>query len=84
MLLHRLGFRHQVVRLQVYGHVLDSTAEVVEWVKGTLLTPYREQLDEAHYQAFVDRYRARLLAALGEESPYFYPFKRILCWARRG
>jgi trans-aconitate 2-methyltransferase len=82
-LLHRLGFTEQVVRLQVYGHVLESIDSVVEWVKGSLLTPYRELLDGATYEAFVERYRARLLDELGDQRPYFYPFKRILCWARR-
>jgi trans-aconitate 2-methyltransferase len=80
--LYRLGYTDQVVRLQVYGHLLESTDEVVEWVKGTLLTPYRERLDPAAYEAFVDRYRNRLLEVLGDQRPYFYPFKRILCWAR--
>ncbi|MGH9123195.1 MAG: methyltransferase domain-containing protein [Acidimicrobiales bacterium] len=81
VLLHELGFAEQTVRLQVYGHLLASTADVVEWVKGTLLTPYREALDEAAYAAFLDRYRARLLELLGDRQPYFYPFKRIVCWA---
>ncbi|MDQ6616969.1 MAG: methyltransferase domain-containing protein [Actinomycetota bacterium] len=81
--LHRLGFVEQHVRLQVYGHLLASTSDVVEWVKGTLLTPYREQLDPSTYELFVDRYRDRLLEVIGDDRPYFYPFKRILCWARR-
>jgi trans-aconitate 2-methyltransferase len=81
-LLFRLGFVEQSVRLQVYGHVLESSADVLEWVKGTLLTPYREQLDPSQYEAFVERYRVRLHEALGDQHPYFYPFKRILCWAR--
>jgi trans-aconitate 2-methyltransferase len=80
--LHQLGFATQRVRLQVYGHVLGSTADVVEWVKGTLLTPYKERLDPETYGAFVARYRARLIEAVGDQRPYFYPFKRILCWAR--
>jgi trans-aconitate 2-methyltransferase len=82
-LLHRQGFTEQVVRLQVYGHVLESTEAVVEWIKGSLLTPYREVLDRATYEVFVERYRARLVEELGDQRPYFYPFKRILCWARR-
>ncbi len=81
--LDRMGYADQVVRLQVYGHLLASTEDVVEWVKGTLLTPYRERLDPATYAAFVERYRSRLLDILGDQRPYFYPFKRILCWARR-
>ena len=82
MVLHRLGYTEQVVRLQVYGHLLGSTDDVVEWVKGTLLTPYRERLDPETYEAYVERYRTRLLEVLGDQRPYFYPFKRILCWAR--
>lgn len=82
--LYALGATDQVARLEVYGHRLASSAEVVEWVKGTLLTPYRSRLDEAMFARFVDRYRERLLAELGDVRPYFYPFRRILCWARFG
>jgi trans-aconitate 2-methyltransferase len=81
-LLHTLGFVTQSVRLQVYGHVLDSPDAVVEWVRGTLLTDYESRMPDAMYPEFVARYRARLNAALGEQRPYFYPFKRILLWGR--
>jgi trans-aconitate 2-methyltransferase len=81
-LLHDLGFVTQSVRLQVYGHVLESPDAVVEWVRGTLLTDYQSRLPEAMYDDFVARYRARLNAALGDQRPYFYPFKRILLWGR--
>jgi len=81
-ILYALGASGQVCRLQVYGHVLDSSADVVQWVLGTLLTPYRSRLDEATFASFVDRYRELLLEALGDQRPYFYPFRRILCWAR--
>ena len=81
-LLDALGFARQHVRLQVYGHRLDSTAEVVEWVKGTSLTRFRTRMDDVTYDAFVDRYRARLLEVLGDRRPYFYAFKRILFWGR--
>jgi trans-aconitate 2-methyltransferase len=81
-LLHDLGAVEQRVRLEVYGHELATTGEVVEWVKGTLLTPYRERLDGDTYEAFVDRYRWRLLEELGDRRPYFYAFPRILGWAR--
>jgi trans-aconitate 2-methyltransferase len=81
-LLHKLGFVTQSVRLQVYGHVLDSPDAVVEWVRGTLLTDYESRMPDAMYREFVARYRARLNAALGDQRPYFYPFKRILLWGR--
>lgn len=82
-LLHRLGFVEQHVRLQVYAHQLASTDEVVEWVSGTLLTSYAARLPAALYEEFLPRYRARLLAELGEQRPYLYPFKRILMVASR-
>jgi trans-aconitate 2-methyltransferase len=81
-LLYELGACRQVVRMEVYGHELSSTADVVEWVMGTLLTPYRTRLSPELFTAFVDRYRERLLEELGEREPYFYGFRRILCWAR--
>ena len=80
-LLYELGARKQVVRMEVYGHELSSTSDVVEWVMGTLLTPYRTRLSPELFADFVDRYRERLLEELGEREPYFYGFRRILCWA---
>jgi trans-aconitate 2-methyltransferase len=81
-LLYELGAKDQVVRMEVYGHELESTDEVVEWVMGTLLTPYRQRLSPEMFDAFVERYRERLIEELGEREPYFYGFRRILCWAR--
>jgi trans-aconitate 2-methyltransferase len=81
-LLYELGAKDQVVRMEVYGHELESTGEVVEWVMGTLLTPYRQRLTPELFDEFVERYRERLIEELGEREPYFYGFKRILCWAR--
>src|SRR3954452_23324567 len=42
-LLHHLGFKRQKVQMQVYGHVLESTESVIEWVRGTLLTDYEKR-----------------------------------------
>lgn len=76
--LYELGFEAQSVRLQVYGHLLPSTAAVVEWVKGTTLTRIRSGLPDDLYAEFLARYTERLLAVLGDRAPYFYAFKRIL------
>lgn len=81
--LHRLGWARQHVRLVVYAHVLPGPDAVIDWVRGTLLTAFEERLGPAGYAAFLERYRARLLAALPDERPYLYGFKRILFWARR-
>ena len=83
VLLDALGFTEQHVRLQVYPHHLASTADVVEWVKGTSLTRFKERLSPEQFDAFVDRYRARLVEELGDQRPYLYTFKRILLWGRR-
>jgi trans-aconitate 2-methyltransferase len=82
-LLHRLGYTRQHVRLQVYGHVLDSARDVVEWVKGSTLTYYQERLGDA-WPAFLEAYTKRLLEALPDDRPFFFPFKRVHLWARRG
>lgn len=82
-LLARLGFRQQHVRLQVYGHWLQARDDVVEWVRGTLLTDYEKRLNPALFGEFLARYRAELLPRLDAARPFFYPFKRVLIWARR-
>jgi trans-aconitate 2-methyltransferase len=69
------------VRLQVYGHVLPSSADVVEWVRGALLTYYEAQLTPERYAEFLTVYRERLLAALGDERTFFYTYRRVLLWA---
>ncbi len=66
-LLHRIGFREQQVRLQVYPHVLASTTDVVEWTKGTLLTWCTRSNSNLKYsKIFLGEYTARLTAALPE------------------
>jgi trans-aconitate 2-methyltransferase len=86
-LLFELGLAEQHVRLQVYPHVLPSSADVVEWTKGTSLTRFFGRLPEELHEPFLDAYRKELLSRIGERQPYFFAFKRILMWgvtARRG
>ncbi len=81
-LLDELGAAEQHVRLQVYGHRLGSTLGMVDWMKGSLLTPYRSIFDDATYAAFVTRYGEAIVEQVGYREPYFFTFKRILMWAR--
>lgn len=81
--LDRLGYREQDVCLHVYGHHLQSREEVVEWVKGTLLTDYERRLPPGLYDSFLARYRERLLSLLEDAHPYFFTFKRVLIWGAR-
>jgi trans-aconitate 2-methyltransferase len=82
-LLYRCAFADPNVRLIVYPHVLTSREAVVEWMKGTLLTEYARRLPADLFERFVEEYRARLLPRLNAAQPYFFPFKRILCWGQR-
>lgn len=75
---HELGVEAPVVRLEVYPHLLASTDDVVEWTKGSSLTRFFGRLPEPLHEAFVDAYRAELLARLGRRRPYLFTFKRIL------
>ena len=82
-ILDRLGYREQIVRLQVYGHHLDSREGIVEWVEGSLLSEYRRRLPPELYAQFLARYRARLFAMVPDERPFYFTFRRILARARR-
>ncbi|MGQ0504948.1 MAG: methyltransferase domain-containing protein [Myxococcaceae bacterium] len=82
-LLHDGGFNEQHVRLQVYAHVLPSPADVVEWVKGSLLTDYQRRLPAPLFDSFVARYREVLLSRLSKDQPYLFTFKRLLLWGAK-
>ena len=82
-LLHHEGFVEQPVRLQVYAHSTASVGVLVEWVEGTPLTRFKEPLSRERWEQFLQRHRERLTQELGDGSPCFYPFKRILMWAQR-
>jgi len=79
-LLHRLGYKCQHVRMQVYGHLLPSADDVVEWVRGALLTHYQSLLPAERFEEFLGEYRKRLHTALGDQRPFFYTYKRVLMW----
>ncbi len=82
-LLFGLGFARQRVRLETYAHPLGSRDDVVEWVRGTTLTDYERRLDPPTWARFLDRYRVRLRAALPDERPFLYTYRRLFLWARR-
>jgi trans-aconitate 2-methyltransferase len=84
-LLDTLGFDVIHARTQVYVHRLPATANVIDWVSGSLLTQYRRALDAERYDEFLARYRSELLRQLGDpdgDRPYTFLFKRILLRAR--
>jgi trans-aconitate 2-methyltransferase len=81
-LLFDLGFVDQHVRLQVYPHVLASTAQIVEWVRGTTLTRIEKRLPPETFARFLVDYERALLDVLGDNEPQFFPFRRILMWGR--
>jgi trans-aconitate 2-methyltransferase len=81
-LLFQLGFAEQRVRVEVYAHRLASRDEVVEWVRGTYLTDYQRRLDGPTWERFLARYRERLMAALPDERPFLYTYRRVFVWGR--
>ncbi|HSN92236.1 MAG TPA: methyltransferase domain-containing protein [Anaeromyxobacteraceae bacterium] len=82
-ILFRAGFRERRVRLEVYGHALASRDDVVEWVRGSLLTDYQKRLPQDLWSAFLERYRERLRAVLPDEQPFLYTYPRIFLRGRR-
>ena len=82
-MLYALGFRGQRVRAEWYTFEMESPRGIVEWVKGSVLSAYREHLPEDLYPKYVEEYERRLLAAMGDSGPFLYPFKRILFWGRK-
>jgi trans-aconitate 2-methyltransferase len=82
-LLYELGFERQIVRLQIYPHIMDSSESIFEWLKGSLLTFFKANLSPEKYELFNQAYREKIQAFYGEQQPVFFPLKRILIWAQR-
>jgi trans-aconitate 2-methyltransferase len=81
-LLFDLGFKNQKVLLRVYGHELPSRNDVIEWVKGSLLTFFEGRLSKENFQKFMKEYTERLFNELPDDRPFFYPFKRVFIWGQ--
>lgn len=84
LLLHEHGIQQVTCLQKVYGHLLHSSRDVVEWVQGTLLTDYEARLSADLFAQFIARYAECLVANLGTRAPYFYAFKRILLHGVKG
>ena len=82
-LLYQEGLTSITCFMKVYGHRLKHPRDVIEWVRGTMLTDYQSRLPPEVYESFLKEYSKRLLAVLGDKEGYFYPFKRILFHAIR-
>lgn len=81
--LYELGLRDLNCFIKVYVHELPSKKDVYEWVRGTLLTHYQSQLSEAQFNEFCKVYRQKLEMQLSDETPFFYPFKRIFLYGKK-
>jgi trans-aconitate 2-methyltransferase len=67
-----------------YLHRLASAAEVVEWVKGSLLRPVLSRLAGAELAEFLDEFGARVAVAYpAGSSGVWFPFPRLFFVARR-
>lgn len=82
-LLHTLSLNPTRVARFVYGHLLPSVPDAVEWMKGTTMTPYAKALAAPLYEELCARVTRRLLDKVGDVRPYHFTFERILLWARR-
>jgi trans-aconitate 2-methyltransferase len=82
--LHQLGYARQNVRLQIYPHLLPGREDVIEWVRGALLTDYQKRLEPRDWQRFFARYCEMLLPQLADERPFLYTYPRLLLWGQRG
>ena len=78
--LQRLGYARQVVRVEIYGHLLESREQVIEWVRGALLTDYQKRLAPPDWERFLQDYRTLLFAQLPDLRPFFYTYPRLFLW----
>ncbi len=83
-ILRELGYTERHVRLQIYGHELPSLDDVVTWVSGSLMTAYEARMSPPMYQRYLQDYRRKLHQEIGQAKPFYYQYRRILMWGRKG
>ncbi len=77
------GFKEQKVYMQIYGHEMENSDALIEWAKGSILTYYQKHLSENDFKQYLERYRQKIHEHFGINGKVFFPFKRILLWAKR-
>ena len=68
-----------------YFHILSGADPVVEWTKGSILTPVLGLLDEVERESFLAQYAARVSRAYprGADGKTVLPFRRLFIMATR-
>ena len=66
--LFELGFAEQRVRLEVYGHLLPSSGDAIEWIRGSSLTRFFSRLPDDLHEPLVEAVRDEFLAEVLEPS----------------
>ncbi len=68
-----------------YVQIMDSTAAIAEWIKGSTLRPFLDKLSDAQQHQFLARYTEVLQFAypLQPDGRVLFPFKRIFIVAQR-
>ena len=79
-LLRDFGFVRRKVRVEIYGHLLESREQVIEWVRGALLIDYQKRLLPPDWERFLKAYRELLLPQLPDQRPFLYTYPRIFLW----
>lgn len=80
-LLFQNGLKNQIVKAQIYPLALPSSKELIEWLKGSLLTFFEKYLPPDAFQEFMHEYTIEIEKTFGKNKSIFVPFKRILMWA---
>jgi trans-aconitate 2-methyltransferase len=81
-LLYGAGLVDINVYEKIYPHILADADAMLEWARGTALLPYLQRLPPAQHAPFLEEVRKRLHAKYPEK-PVFFPFRRIIFYARR-
>lgn len=82
-ILFEAGITQQNVTEKVYPHILPSRLDVLEWISGTALIPYKDRLSKDQFSEFWSAL-AEVLPAIYPNEPVFYPFRRIFISAIKG
>jgi trans-aconitate 2-methyltransferase len=79
-LLHSLGLKHSVVRLQAHSHPLPSGQMLFDWLCATFLNYFEARMPEDSFRSFHEEYKRQFFKLIPAEKPFHYVLQRLYIW----
>ncbi|WP_300673086.1 methyltransferase domain-containing protein [Soonwooa sp.] len=76
------GLSNLNLSLRIYPIIAESHDQLFDFISGSALIPYLENMDEVHHEDFIKEYKNRIADSF-PKLPAIYAFKRLLLYGKK-